>query len=109
MLVLISVKTGLYLGTWVNVVIGQSTFQGRVLFYVFQSTGPYVFCQYEESLGTGTRQLQTFINDIFTIISKRLWNPHSSEYTQKTCSQTEGLAKVFVTRWMATALRTRGI
>jgi hypothetical protein len=46
---------------------------------------------------------------IAVIISTKLRNPHSSEYTQQTCSQMESLARIFVTRWKTTALSDRGV
>ena len=39
----------------------------------------------------------------------KIRNSHSPGYTQQTCSQTEGLAKVFVTRRKTTALGYRGV
>ena len=50
---------------------------------------------------------QAFINAILPIISTELRNLHSLEYTQRTRSKTEGLARVFVTRWKTTALSDR--
>jgi hypothetical protein len=55
------------------------------------------------------QQLQAFINEILPVISTKLWNPQSSGYAQQTCSQAEGLTRVFMTRWKAAALSDRGV
>jgi hypothetical protein len=64
---------------------------------------------WKKKLTNAHRQLQAFINAILPIISTKLRNPRSSGYTQQTCSQTEGLARVFVTRWKTTARSDRGV
>jgi hypothetical protein len=57
----------------------------------------------KNNLANVHRKLQALNNKILPIISTKLRNPDSSGHTQQTCSQTEGLARDFVTSRVVTA------